>query len=145
VHRPKLLLLDEPTAGVDIELRSQLWEFVKKLKTQGVTVLLTTHYLEEAEMLCDRVGIINKGEIKMLGPTQTLIRQFTNRQVEILCKNESSPRTYHLESQQTVGDLLLREKFQIENIQDIRVQEGTLEDAFRRVMRLEPSANGGKA
>ncbi|QIQ21107.1 ABC transporter ATP-binding protein [Zophobihabitans entericus] len=63
IHEPKLLILDEPTAGVDIELRRSMWEFLRKLNQQGVTIILTTHYLEEAEMLCRNIGIIQKGEL----------------------------------------------------------------------------------
>lgn len=63
IHEPKLLILDEPTAGVDIELRRSMWEFLKKINQQGITIILTTHYLEEAEMLCRNIGIINKGEL----------------------------------------------------------------------------------
>jgi ABC-2 type transport system ATP-binding protein len=61
VHSPPILVLDEPTAGVDIELRQQLWDYVRGLNRQGVTVVLTTHYLEEAEQLCDRIAIIHHG------------------------------------------------------------------------------------
>ncbi|MGY5450699.1 ABC transporter ATP-binding protein [Agarivorans sp. MS3-6] len=63
MHEPKLLILDEPTAGVDIELRRSMWAFLKQLNTQGITIILTTHYLEEAEMLCRNIGIIDKGEL----------------------------------------------------------------------------------
>ncbi|GLT20168.1 ABC transporter ATP-binding protein [Vibrio zhanjiangensis] len=63
IHEPKLLILDEPTAGVDIELRRSMWEFLKQINQQGITIILTTHYLEEAEMLCRNIGIINKGEL----------------------------------------------------------------------------------
>ncbi len=63
VHNPPILVLDEPTAGVDVELRQQLWSYVRKLNENGVTVLLTTHYLEEAEELCDRIAIINHGKV----------------------------------------------------------------------------------
>ena len=63
VHTPPVLVLDEPTAGVDVELRQQLWAYVRELNRQGVTVLLTTHYLEEAEELCDRIAIINHGKV----------------------------------------------------------------------------------
>jgi ABC-2 type transport system ATP-binding protein len=63
VHEPELLILDEPTAGVDIELRRSMWDFLKEINEQGVTIILTTHYLEEAEMLCRNIGIINKGEL----------------------------------------------------------------------------------
>ncbi|MBI1391552.1 MAG: ATP-binding cassette domain-containing protein [Alphaproteobacteria bacterium] len=73
VHAPPILILDEPTAGVDIELRKQLWEQVVKLHDQGVTILLTTHYLEEAQELCDEIAIINHGEVVACEPTEKLI------------------------------------------------------------------------
>lgn len=73
VHSPPILVLDEPTAGVDIELRQQLWDYVRDLNRQGVTIVLTTHYLEEAEELCDRIGIINHGALIALEDTQTLV------------------------------------------------------------------------
>src|SRR6476659_640144 len=72
VHSPPILVLDEPTAGVDVELRQQLWEFVRTLNRQGVTVVLTTHYLEEAEQLCDRIAIINHGRVIANDPTRQL-------------------------------------------------------------------------
>src|SRR5690606_5801970 len=81
VHKPRLLLLDEPTAGVDLELRTLLWEFVRELNQEGVTVLLTTHYLEEAERLCSRVAILDRGSIQRIGPTTQLISQLTSRRV----------------------------------------------------------------
>lgn len=73
VHSPPILVLDEPTAGVDVELRRQLWELVQELNAQGVTIVLTTHYLEEAEQLCDRIAIIGNGELIANKPTQELI------------------------------------------------------------------------
>ena len=73
VHSPPILVLDEPTAGVDVELRRQLWELVQELNSEGVTVVLTTHYLEEAEQLCDRIAIINHGELIANKPTKELI------------------------------------------------------------------------
>ena len=73
VHSPPILVLDEPTAGVDVELRRQLWELVTELNREGVTVVLTTHYLEEAEQLCDRIAIINHGELIANKPTRELI------------------------------------------------------------------------
>merc|ERR1711991_1183642 len=63
VHNPPLLILDEPTAGVDVELRSKLWDSIRNLNKQGVTIILTTHYLKEAEILCDRIAVINKGKV----------------------------------------------------------------------------------
>ncbi|PIR54691.1 ABC transporter ATP-binding protein [Candidatus Peregrinibacteria bacterium CG10_big_fil_rev_8_21_14_0_10_36_19] len=72
VHKPKLLILDEPTAGVDVELRHNLWKYMKELNEGGLTVLLTTHYLEEAENLCERIAIINKGKLAALDTTANL-------------------------------------------------------------------------
>lgn len=74
VHRPKLLILDEPTAGVDIEIRRSMWEFLKELNKQGTTIILTTHYLEEAETLCRNIAIIGKGEIIAQGKTKELLK-----------------------------------------------------------------------
>jgi ABC-2 type transport system ATP-binding protein len=73
VHAPPVLILDEPTAGVDIELRKQLWDYVLKLHAQGVTIVLTTHYLEEAQELCDRIAIIHQGEVVACEPTPKLL------------------------------------------------------------------------
>lgn len=73
VHKPKLVVLDEPTAGVDVELRHTLWTYMRELNSQGLTILLTTHYLEEAESLCKRTGIIHKGELVALDNTKKLI------------------------------------------------------------------------
>lgn len=76
IHRPKLLILDEPTAGVDVELRVALWDFVKEINKRGTTVVLTTHYLEEAEKMCGRVGIMHHGSLVALDRTQNLLKQF---------------------------------------------------------------------
>lgn len=73
IHKPRLLILDEPTAGVDVEMRHTMWEFLKKLNASGVTIVLTTHYLEEAEALCRNVAIINKGEIRINESMQSLL------------------------------------------------------------------------
>ena len=83
VHSPPILVLDEPTAGVDIELRMQLWAYVKSLNAQGVTVVLTTHYLEEAEQLCDRIAIINHGKLIANEPTRELIAKAQEKAVVV--------------------------------------------------------------
>lgn len=79
MHKPKLLILDEPTAGVDVELRKALWEFVREVNQRGTTVLLSTHYLEEAEELCDRIGIMNHGQLIALDRTRSLVRRMDSR------------------------------------------------------------------
>ena len=83
VHSPPILVLDEPTAGVDIELRQQLWDYVKGSTAQGVTVVLTTHYLEEAEQLCDRIAIINHGKLIANEPTRELIAKAQDKAVVV--------------------------------------------------------------
>ncbi len=83
VHSPPILVLDEPTAGVDIELRKQLWAYVRELNEQGVTVVLTTHYLEEAEQLCDRIAIINHGRLIANEPTRELIAKAQDKAVVV--------------------------------------------------------------
>jgi len=83
IHRPQLLILDEPTAGVDVELRHGLWEFVREINHQGTTILLTTHYLEEAEEMCDRIAIMNHGELIALEQTHELVRRLSNRQLRL--------------------------------------------------------------
>src|SRR3546814_3262407 len=83
VHSPPIIVLDEPTAGVDIELRQQLWDYVQGLNDRGVTVVLTTHYLEEAEELCDRIAIINHGRLIANEPTHELVGQAHEKQVVV--------------------------------------------------------------
>jgi ABC-type multidrug transport system, ATPase component len=75
IHEPKLLILDEPTAGVDIELRREMWKFLKEINENGTTIILTTHYLEEAEQLCRNIGIIDQGEIIVNSSMQELLRK----------------------------------------------------------------------
>jgi ABC-2 type transport system ATP-binding protein len=83
VHNPPILILDEPTAGVDVELRRQLWEYVRRINAEGVTILLTTHYLEEAQELCDTIAIMNRGELVACEPTPQLLRRLDTRNVVV--------------------------------------------------------------
>ncbi len=83
VHSPPILILDEPTAGVDVELRRQLWDYVQELNSLGVTIVLTTHYLEEAEALCDTIAIVNRGEVVACEPTRTLLGRLDTRAVVV--------------------------------------------------------------
>jgi len=82
-HEPELLFLDEPTAGVDVELRRDMWNLVRRLREKGVTIILTTHYIEEAEEMADRVGVINKGELMLVEEKAALMRQFGKKQLTI--------------------------------------------------------------
>ena len=87
-HEPKILFLDEPTAGVDVELRKDMWRIVEGLRKTGVTIILTTHYIEEAEEIADRVGVINAGELLLVDDKQSLMHELGKKQLEIELKNE---------------------------------------------------------
>lgn len=86
-HEPKILFLDEPTAGVDVELRRDMWEMVRKLRESGVTIILTTHYIEEAEEMADRVGVINKGEIILVEEKHALMQKLGRKQLTLHLQN----------------------------------------------------------
>lgn len=90
VHRPPILILDEPTAGVDVALRQSLWKEVKKLNEAGVTIILTTHYLEEAEAMCDTLAIVNKGEIVAEGQTNEMINKLDKKELIILLEENNA-------------------------------------------------------
>ncbi|MGZ3804027.1 MAG: ABC transporter ATP-binding protein [Pseudobdellovibrionaceae bacterium] len=153
VHNPKLLLLDEPTAGVDITLRETLWDFVRELKKEGMSILLTTHYLEEAEMLCDRVGIINYGRIETLGPTKNIIKDFTQREMILTLNSETAreltvPQQMLIEKNHNIYRILIPRdinigqvlsELQVESkmLADLQIKEGTLEQAFLRVLKKD--------
>jgi len=83
VHAPKVLVLDEPTAGVDVDLRRQLWDYVRRLNAEGTTILLTTHYLEEAQALCDRIAIINHGRLIAHDTTEALLRRLDSKEMAV--------------------------------------------------------------
>ena len=87
VHQPPILILDEPTAGVDVELRNNLWENVKQLNKEGVTIILTTHYLIEAQEMCDRIAIINKGNLVALDTTKQLLERIKTKKINLKVKN----------------------------------------------------------
>ena len=89
-HEPTILFLDEPTAGVDVELRHDMWKMVRELRESGVTIILTTHYIEEAQQMADRIGVINKGELIVVEDKQTLMRRLGKRQLAISCSTRST-------------------------------------------------------
>jgi ABC-2 type transport system ATP-binding protein len=146
MHSPHLLLLDEPTAGVDVELRYSIWEQVQDLKKAGVAILFTTHYLEEAEKLCDRVAIIHEGKIQKQGATKELVQKMTSRHLTVTLKNKVEYTHPALINQQgntlefrvpystKIGQFLSELNFQNDNILDMRIREGTLEEAFKYVL-----------
>ena len=148
VHNPPVLVLDEPTAGVDIELRRQLWEYVRELHAQGVTIVLTTHYLEEAQELCDEIAIVNHGEVVACEPkdqllkrldTKTLVIEPVSPLVEIpetLAKYKSEIRDNGaLAIAYKIGEDSVAEMIELYNasgarIADLRTEEPDLEDVF---------------
>ena len=146
VHSPQLLLLDEPTAGVDVELRHSIWEQVRELKKTGVAILFTTHYLEEAEQLCDRVAIIHNGQLKKQGDTKQLVQKLTSRHLTITLKNkvecthpslissEGNTLEFRVPYSEEMGQFLSKLNFQNSNILDMKIREGTLEEAFKYVL-----------
>ena len=87
-HNPKILFLDEPTAGVDVELRKDMWRVIKELKVQGVTIILTTHYIEEAEEIAERVAIINDGQILLTEEKDSLMKRMGTKKIEVIIKNK---------------------------------------------------------
>lgn len=149
VHSPALLLLDEPTAGVDVELRHSIWEYVKELKKQGTAILFTTHYLEEAEALCDRIAILHKGKIRKQGETKKLIQNLTCRHITISLNTQiacSHPYLIHKKDNTyefrvpystEIGAFLSELSWQNEKIKDLQIREGTLEDAFKYVLNTD--------
>lgn len=148
-HEPQVLFLDEPTAGVDVELRKDMWDIVAKLKEKGVTIILTTHYIEEAEAIADRIGVIAKGEILLIQDKADLMAQMGQKQLKIevnaaVTEIPTSLSTYGLEADGTTltytydtngertGITTLLNDLQKAGIQmvDIRTEQSSLEDIF---------------
>ena len=162
VHSPPILVLDEPTAGVDIELRQQLWDYVEQLNKAGVTIVLTTHYLEEAENLCDRIAIINHGKLVALKTTSEMVGMAREKLVELTVERDLSidsdaasftddlflkteiigPRTvaitYNKDHTNAGGVMRAVQKHGYE-IVDVTTREADLEDVFLNLTR--PSAS----
>lgn len=124
VHKPKILVLDEPTAGVDVDIRRSLWSFIREIHKHGTTVIITTHYLEEAEDLCDRIAIIKSGEIVSLEDRKNLLEKFSCSRVElnftVTEKNKASLINL-IQSKDTLGDLNF--SFKKEDIKEGHVLE----------------------
>ena len=100
VHQPPILILDEPTAGVDVELRNNLWKNVKQLNAEGVTIILTTHYLFEAQEMCDRIAIIDKGNLVALDTTQKLLDRIKTKKINFKIKNIDRAKTLSMKNLQ---------------------------------------------
>ena len=148
VHQPPIIFLDEPTAGVDVELRKNLWENVKSLNKQGVTIILTTHYLEEAEEMCNRIGILNKGNLVALDSTKNLLNNILTKKVTFKINKKIEIKDNELDSLKIISNKeneicisYEKSKVNIEevinlikktNVQiyDISTDDGDLEDVF---------------
>ena len=157
VHSPPILVLDEPTAGVDIELRQQLWDYVRGLNAQGVTVVLTTHYLEEAEQLCDRIAIINHGRLIANEPTRQLIAKAQDKAVVVEVDRDldgaldapcfdkidvTGPRTVEItyrKDKVNAGEVLAALQKEGLGIVDVSTRDPDLEDVFLSLTRESPS------
>jgi len=133
VHKPKLLLLDEPTAGVDVGLRESLWRFVQELKNEGVSILLTTHYLEEAEKMCDQVAIIHKGKLLFDGTPKDMITNYSHKKLILIMKSGET-KEYIESNQLGIAELLAKYEIDIAEIHDLKIEEGRLEDAFSKMV-----------
>lgn len=94
VHRPQVIVLDEPTAGVDVELRQNLWKFIQRLNREGHTIILTTHYLEEAQLLCNRIAMMRRGEIAVLDTTQALLDRFASKKLILHISSGTLPSIF---------------------------------------------------
>ena len=104
VHKPPVIVLDEPTAGVDVELRQNLWQFIRRLNTEGHTILLTTHYLEEAEMLCNRIAMLKQGRVVALDTTHNLLNLITDKYVRLKLKAGVLPPGLQAKARPMEGD-----------------------------------------
>jgi len=136
VHNPRLLLLDEPTAGVDVELRESLWRFVQELQAEGTSVLLTTHYLEEAESLCQRIAIINKGELHFLGTPNDVIKKYSTKKIRIKFNN-GDIKELICSAHEALNQILKTNNIDITSVFDIQMFEGKLEEAFTKVVNQQ--------
>jgi ABC-2 type transport system ATP-binding protein len=156
-HNPPVLVLDEPTAGVDVELRRQLWNYVVSLNEMGVTIVLTTHYLEEAESLCDTIAIVNRGAVVACEPTSQLLRRLDTRTVVVTPETPlaEAPTIARFESRlRANGDLAVVFKTAeagVEqvladvraagvSVKDLRTEEPDLEDVFVSLTYAAPAA-----
>jgi ABC-2 type transport system ATP-binding protein len=150
-HEPSILFLDEPTAGVDVELRQDMWKIVEELRSTGVTIILTTHYIEEAEAIADRVGVINQGEIIVVEETKELLKKMGHKKLTVDLQEEISKipdsldkyklvlgnnkmsidYTYNVQAEQTgITNLLQDIKDAGLKLKDLKTEQSTLEKIF---------------
>ena len=161
VHSPPVLVLDEPTAGVDIELRRQLWEYVVELNNQGVTIVLTTHYLEEAQELCDQIAIVNHGEVVACEDKATLLKRLDSKTLvidpveplnavpagfedqDVQIREDGSLAITYKYGQASVARLIETYNASGARIADLRTEEPDLEDVFL-ALTYQADAQGGR-
>ncbi len=150
-HEPSILFLDEPTAGVDVELRKDMWQVVEELRKNGVTIILTTHYIEEAEAIADRVGVINQGEIVVVDQTKELLKRMGHKKLTVELQEQLSEipnnlakynleigrdkmsinYTYNVQAKQTgITNLLQDLKDEGLKLKDLKTEQSTLEKIF---------------
>jgi ABC-2 type transport system ATP-binding protein len=170
-HEPQILFLDEPTAGVDVELRRDMWEMVRSLRASGVTIILTTHYIEEAEEMADRIGVINKGEIVLVEEKHALMRKLGRKQLTLHLQTplqeiptalasrgleltqDGNELVYTFDSQQEstgIASLLRQLNEHGIDFKDLRTSESSLEEIFVGLLKKDaPSTraqvNGARA
>jgi len=158
-HEPSILFLDEPTAGVDVELRHEMWKMVRELRESGVTIILTTHYIEEAQEMADRIGVISKGELIALEDKDTLMRKLGKRQLslqlqqrleripdaladlglELSADGNELTYTFDVQTEQTgIAGLLKRLDEHGIDFKDLHTRESTLEDIFVNLVKGQP-------
>ncbi|MAZ66147.1 MAG: multidrug ABC transporter ATP-binding protein [Kangiellaceae bacterium] len=155
-HEPSILFLDEPTAGVDVELRRDMWDLVSQLRDQGVTIILTTHYIEEAEELADRIGVINKGEIVLVEDKAVLMKKLGKKQLtlhlrepissipsglgeydlELAAEGHELIYTFDVQSEETgIAGLLKKLDEHAIDFRDLQSSQSSLEDIFVNLVR----------
>ncbi|APG26232.1 MAG: ABC transporter ATP-binding protein [Syntrophotalea acetylenica] len=164
IHKPRLLILDEPTAGVDVELRRTLWDFVREINAEGVTVLLTTHYLEEAEQMCERIAIMNHGDLIALEKTQQLLARIEGRYLHVTLeqplhevpetladlrpalRDNGSALRLVIDAEQGAGEVLRRLGDLGMTVRDIETSRPGLEEVFLHLTGARPDNGqaGGK-
>ncbi len=155
IHKPKLLILDEPTAGVDVELRHNIWHFVREVNKMGTTVLLTTHYLEEAQEMCDRIGILSNGKVVALDKTQNLLNRIDDKKLIVKLEEQISAELSGLKELNAqvspggmefviplakgglLGPVLDQLRSMPLRITDIQSKEADLEDVFLKLTGVE--------
>jgi ABC-2 type transport system ATP-binding protein len=157
-HEPTVLFLDEPTAGVDVELRHDMWKMVRELRDKGVTIILTTHYIEEAQEMADRIGIINKGELILVEEKDVLMRKLGKRQLTVQLQKpleKLPPELAAFPLELSAGGYALSLSFDVQtensgvapllkqlgelglDFKDLHMTESSLEDIFVNLVRAE--------